>query len=129
MKIALQAYVQNSAAAVAFYQRAFGAALGYHVRNEDGTFMHAELYLEGQLLLSVSEAIGGAGLEAMRGFAPTNYPVMNFCVNLGSEEKVKQVYDVLTEDANILLPFGPLPWSKACANVIDRFGIFWYISV
>jgi PhnB protein len=22
-----------------------------------------------------------------------------------------------------------LPWSDCCTNVIDRFGVFWYLSV
>lgn len=24
---------------------------------------------------------------------------------------------------------GSLPWSSCCANVVDKFGVFWYISV
>ncbi|WP_269140613.1 VOC family protein [Anaerocolumna chitinilytica] len=30
---------------------------------------------------------------------------------------------------SILIPLGALPWSSCCANVMDKYGIFWYISV
>lgn len=129
MKIALQAYIQKSAEAIEFYQKAFGATLGYNVRNADGTFMHAELYLDRQLLLSLSESGSDVGIENVRRYSPTDYPTMNFCVNLENEDAVKKAYDILIEGGNILLPLGPLPWSTCCANVIDRFGVFWYISV
>ncbi|MNL89373.1 hypothetical protein D3C87_2196530 [compost metagenome] len=50
MKIDLQAYIQGTEEAVGFYQRAFGAELGYNVKNADGTYMHAELYVDGEFL-------------------------------------------------------------------------------
>jgi PhnB protein len=55
--------------------------------------------------------------------------LLNGKVNLENEEAVKKAYDILIEGGNILLPLGPLPWSTCSANVVDRFGIFWYISV
>jgi PhnB protein len=129
MKIGLQVYVQRSAEAIKFYQKAFGATLGYNVRNDDGTFMHAELYLDGQLLIALSESSSDVGIKNVKNYSPTDYPTMNFGVNLDSEEAVKNAYDVLIEGGNILLPLGPLPWSISCANVVDKFGVFWYISV
>ena len=129
MRTGFQAYVRNSADAVEFYLKAFSATLGYHVRNEDGSYLHAEIYLDDQLLLAVSESSSDLGQESMKRFTPQDYPTMNFGVNLGSEEAVRKAYARLMDGGNILLPIGPLPWSSCCANVIDRFGIFWYISV
>lgn len=129
MKIGLQAYIKGSVEAVSFYQKAFGAALGYNVHNDDGSYMHAELYLEGQLLMALSESGSDVGIENMKKYSPNDYPTMNFGVNLENEAAVKKAYDVLTEGGNILLPLGPLPWSSCCANVIDKYGVFWYISV
>ncbi|MNU06556.1 hypothetical protein D3C72_2517900 [compost metagenome] len=54
---------------------------------------------------------------------------MNFSVKLDNAEEVKRTYGVLVEGGIILLPLGPLPWSACCANVVDRFGVFWYIYV
>ena len=36
-------YVKGSVEAVEFYQKAFNIMLGYHVKNENGTYAHAEL--------------------------------------------------------------------------------------
>lgn len=129
MRISLQAYIQKSAEAVEFYKRAFGVTLGYHVMNEDGTYMHAELCLDGQTLLSLSEAGSSIGLENVKRYSATDYPTMNFCVHLENEATVKRAYDVLIEEGNILLPLGALPWSSCCANVVDKYGIFWYIYI
>ena len=129
MKIGLQVYLQGSIAAVDFYQKAFGAALGYHVRNPDGTFMHAELYVDGELLLAVSESNNTIARDTRMQYSATTYPAMNFGVTLKHEHAVKHAYEVLQDEANILYPLGSLPWSTCCANLGDKFGIFWYISV
>ena len=68
-------------------------------------------------------------LENRTKYARTSYPTMNFCVIYQNEEPVKKAYEILKEDANILLPLGSLPWSSCCANLIDKFGVFWYIAV
>ena len=49
-------YVKGSREAAALYQEAFGAELGYHVLNEDGTFFHSELNVKGEPFCSVVEA-------------------------------------------------------------------------
>lgn len=129
MKIGLQAYIQGTVEAVEFYQKAFGATLGYNVLNADGTFMHAEINLDGQLLIALSEASSSIGLENIKRYSKTDYPTMNFAVSLEDEEAVKKAYEILIEGGNVLLPIGSLPWSTCCVNVIDKFGVFWYISV
>jgi PhnB protein len=129
MKTTLQAYLHGSVAAVDFYQKAFGAALGYNEQNPDGTFMHAELYVDGELLLALSESNNDIAKENRMKYSATTYPAMNFCVSMKNEQAVKKAYDILKEDANILYPLGALPWSSCCANLVDKFGIFWYISV
>lgn len=129
MRMGLQVYIQKSDEAALFYQKAFGATLGYHVKNPDGTFFHAELYLDGQPMLALSESRSDIGAKNSKGYTPTDYPIMNFGINLDSEEAVKRAYAVLIEDGDILLPLGSLPWSACCANVIDKYGVFWYISI
>jgi PhnB protein len=129
MNIGFQIYLHGSLDAVDFYQKAFGATLGYHVQNPDGTFMHAELYVDGELLLALSESNNNIAIENKMKYSATTYPAMNFCVNFKDEQAVKKAYDVLKDEANILFPLGPLPWSPCCSNLIDKFGIFWYIYV
>ena len=91
--------------------------------------MHAELNVDGKALLALSEADNHYDMENRTKYTPTLYPSMNFCVIFQNKEPVKKAYEILKEDANILLPLGSLPWSSCCANLIDRFGIFWYIAV
>jgi PhnB protein len=129
MRIGFQVYLHGSSAAVDFYQKAFDATLGYNVRNPDGAFMHAELYVDSELLLAVSESNNDIAKEARMSYSATTYPAMNFCVTLKNEQAVRKAYEVLAEDANILYPLGSLPWSTCCANLVDKFGVFWYISV
>lgn len=129
MQMGCQIYVKGSVEAVALYEKAFGAALGYHVRNEDGTFFHAELSVEGSPMLAVSEAGSDIGAELLARYSPELYPTMNFGVTLSSPEAVRQAYEALQEGGKVLLALGKLPWCDLCANVIDRFGVFWYVSV
>lgn len=91
--------------------------------------MHAELYVDGELFLAVSESNNTIAKDNRMKYSAITYPAMNFYVNLKDEHAVKNAYDMLQEDANILYPLGSLPWSTCCANLVDKFGIFWYISV
>lgn len=58
MNIGMGIYVRNSAEAVDFYCRAFGFELGYHVKNDDGSYYHSELCRDGKPMLSVVEGKG-----------------------------------------------------------------------
>lgn len=47
----------------------------------------------------------------------------------GSEEAVRRAYDVLREGGTVIDPLGPCPWNLYCSNLIDRFGVFWWIAI
>jgi PhnB protein len=123
-KIEMQVYVKGSQQAVEMYQSAFGAEMGYNVRNPDGTFMHAELMRNGQFFLAVSEA----GDDFNTAVIP-KYPVMNFSVEFENEAAVRKAYQVLSENSPICTSIRVLPWSDCCADIVDRFGVYWYITV
>ena len=38
------------------------------------------------------------------------------------------VVDLLKEGGRIDMPIGELPWSPCAASIVDRFGIWWYLS-
>lgn len=124
MNIGIQAYVKGSKEAVELYKKAFGAELGYHVTNPDGGYFHAELMVNGKPFLAVSE-IG----ENFITDVVSKYPNMNFGVGLDSEEAVRKAYSVLSEGSPVCTPLRTLPWSDLCADVVDRFGVYWYLSV
>lgn len=120
MRIDSSLYVKDSAKAVKFYQEVFGLELGYHVQNPDGSFFHSELYKDGvDMLLSVIESPHKAGMEQY---------TMQLSVTLDSEEEVNRAYKLLSENAKIMTPLGPLPWTPCCAELVDQFGVWWYIT-
>lgn len=115
----MQIFVKGSAEAVKFYQRAFDAPLVVGYKNNDGSYMHAELDVYGQIL-AVSEEDNNR----------TNGNRMQFCLHFENDEKDKltRAYDVLAENAQeICDPLGPCAYSPHMASLIDRFGIFWCI--
>jgi PhnB protein len=124
MEIGVQAYVKGSADAVELYKRAFGVELGYHVRNSEGGFFHAELERNGRPFLAVSEV----GKDFIMDVT-AKYPNMSFGVVLDDEEAVRRAYGALSEGAPICTPLRTLPWSDLCADVVDRFGVYWYLTV
>jgi PhnB protein len=114
-----QVYVVGSDKAIEFYQRAFNAKLLCAYPNDDGTLMHSELDVYGQVL-AVSEA-------------NTNKPVtgntMQFCLHLGEGQaaEVYRIYEVLKEGAASHEPVGDSGYSKHCFSLVDKFGVSWCV--
>ena len=113
-------YVKNSVEAVELYQKAFGMELGYHVKNADGAYFHAELYQDGEEALAVVEAAADE--------CPGNQAVQ-LGVTLANEAEVRRAFELLREGGRVMTPVGPLPWSPCAASVLDRFGVWWYLSM
>jgi len=111
-------YVKRSAEAVPFYCAVFGLELGYHVKNADGSFFHSELYCGEQPILSVVE-----GKED----TPHNN-VVCLGMTLADEAAVRRAYTQLKVGGTVKMDLTTLPWSPLCAEVIDRFGVWWYIT-
>ncbi len=118
MKLGIGLYVKNSVEAVELYKEAFGMELGYHVKNPDGTFFHAELYKNGQEILSVVESSSDNKQEH----------IVQLGIIFDSEAEVQKAYTLLSDGGTIKTPIGPMPWSPCAAEVIDKFGVLWYIT-
>lgn len=111
-------YIQHSAQAVPFYCGVFGLTLGYHVRNADGSFFHADLESGSQQLLCIAEAF-----EA--------HPANNLVclgMTLQSADAVRRAFALLSEGGSVRMPLTTLPWSPCCAEVVDRYGVWWYLT-
>lgn len=121
MKIGPQVYLKGSAEAVELYQEAFGATLEYNVKNADGSYFHAELFVDGEFFLAVSETDNGSSAGII--------PLMQFGVEFEDETGVVNAFEVLKTGANITLPLGKLPWSDLCASLVDKFGVNWYLTI
>ena len=106
----MQAYVTRSDEAVALYQKAFDAILISSYPNSDGTFYHAELDIQGQIL-----AVAEKNSEyAITGVETVTGNVMQFCLHYGegNEDKVRKAYEILKKDAKILMPLAPCEFSS-----------------
>ena len=121
LHVDLCVYTTQTQQAVAIYKEAFQAELGYHVQNDDGTYYHAEIVKDGQTILAVSH--NDEWVERGR--------VMQYCVNFGkdNEQGLRKAYEVLAEDGQVMYPLGPCDWNDLMADVIDRFGVRWYIAL
>ena len=120
MFIGLGLCVKNSAEAVEFYKEVFELELGYHVKNPDGTYFHSMLYKEGKAVIAVSEEASNENIEKC---------TVSLGVTFESEAEVQRAYDLLREGGKIKTPIGALPWSPCAADVIDKFGVLWYITM
>jgi len=126
MNLGATLYVKNSVKAVEFYLEAFGMTLGYNAKNSDGSFLHAELLKGGVSIFAVSENNDEAIAQAM---LASKRPTMSYGINLDSEAELQHAYRTLVEGGHILRELGQLPWSPCSADVVDKYGVCWYIYV
>jgi PhnB protein len=129
MKLGATLYIKNSLEAVPFYASAFGLTLGFHVKYPDGTYMHAVLARDGEEVFAVSESRNDAFVDMMLNSDwEKARPTMSYGLSFSSENEVRKAYAMLCEGGTVLTPIGPLPWTASSANVVDRFGVLWYIE-
>lgn len=130
MELGATLYIKNTAQAVDFYMKAFKMTLGYHEKFPDGTYMHASMLREGKEIFAVSESQNDAFVDIMlKSDLKHSRPTMSYGIKLDSEDEVKNAYEMLAEDGTVLFPLGPLPWSACAADVVDKYGVYWYITV
>lgn len=118
MQVGIGLYVKNSIQAVERYKLAFGLELGYHVLNNDGTYFHSELNKDGEPMLSVVEAE-----------THTHENPVQLGVQFESREALDSAFNILKENGTVLMDRCELPWSPYAAEVMDQFGIRWYLTL
>lgn len=121
MKRALmQAYVTGSIQAVERYKKAFAAVIVSSYLNENGSYYHCELDIEGEIL-----AVAERQESAVCG------NVMQFCLHYGegNEAKIRRAYETLQDDAQILVPLAPCDFSPLMTDFIDAYGVRWCLFI
>ena len=128
MKNYNQVYVKNSFEAAEMYCRAFGAQITRAFLNADATaYEHCELSVNGEGFLALAEAANPCDVEIVHHY---KWETMTFNVfEMGSEEAVRQAFDVLKEGGVVVEPIHAVAWSTCCATVIDCYGVCWWISI
>jgi len=126
MNLGATLYVKNSVEAVEFYKDAFGMTLGYHAKNNDGSFLHAELLKGDNSIFAVSE---NEDEETVRSMLASKRPTMSYGINLDTDGELLHAYNTLIKGGHILRELGELPWSPSSADIVDKYGVCWYIYV
>lgn len=126
MKISPQVYVRGSIKAAEMYCNAFGAEISFQIKDESNTaYAHCELFIDGHLFMAVSEAPDNCDVSKK-----TVWQTMAFnAYDMGSEESVRHAYDILRDGGTVIDPIGPCDWNSCCSNLIDKFGVFWWIAI
>lgn len=126
MNLGATLYVGNSLEAAEFYREAFQMDIGYNAKNPDGSYLHAELQKEGQSLFAVSEADDGAFRQAVLN---AKQPTTSLGLNLDDDAQLKRAYEMIAKEGRVLRALGELPWSPCSADVVDKYGVCWYLYV
>jgi len=128
LKLGATLYIQNTLEAVPFYMDAFGLTLGYHEFFPDGTYLHAALLKDGQEVFAVSESQNDAMVSLMLAANQTDArPTMSYGIDFATKAEIDHAYALLTQGGAILHAIGPLPWCDYCADVVDKYGVYWYL--
>lgn len=126
MNLGATLYVKHSLEAVKFYREAFRMTLGYNVKNSDGSFLHAELCKGDDSIFAVSE---NNDEEIATSMLTTKQPTMSYGINLDNDDELQHAYETIIEGGHILRELGSLPWSPSSADIVDKYGVCWYIYV
>lgn len=81
--------------------------------------MHAMLQFPGGMLMA-SDSPNSAMAEPMRG--------MNVNVTLADAAAARKVFDALSSQGEVRMPFGPTFWADGFGVLVDRFGTPWMIG-
>jgi PhnB protein len=112
-------YVKGSMEAVSLYCEAFGMELGYHVIRQDGRgYYHSELNRNGEPALSVVEAEHTPGANPVQ-----------LGITFADRYALEKAYALLVARGESEMEPQQLPWSRWAANVRDRFGVRWYLTL
>lgn len=122
--------VNNSNEAIGFYCEAFGMTLGYYSKNPDGTYLHAELEKNGKPIFCIAESTNHEATDKLAEVArATDCPIMNYGIDFDTKEEIEKAYTSLRTQGHVIRPLGPLPWSTLSADVVDKYGVYWYITL
>lgn len=125
MEFGATLYVRDSVLAAETYCKAFGLKIGYNVKHADGTYLHAELEKDGTGF-AVSES---RDETAARAILAAGQPVTSLGLSLDNDDDLRRAYAILSEGGHVLRELGPLPWTPLSADLVDRFGVCWYLYV
>lgn len=118
MRTLMQCYVKEQKEAIESYLTAFDGEKTFEDVASDGTIIHCELTLKGQVV-----AVGQVDE------LPVTGTTMQFCFQMDTAEEVQRAYEELKTGAQIYYALGPCFFSPCMSDLIDRFGVRWCLFV
>ena len=128
-RIGSHVYVKGSVEAVNLYKEVFGLEMkGEPILDGDGNIWHCNLLKDGEEYISVSEDkyLPDALIKE---YPNETKPIMLFGVEFENEDDLKRAFELLSKDGNPCAGLKVEPWSKLSCDIIDKFGVFWYLIV
>jgi uncharacterized glyoxalase superfamily protein PhnB len=112
----------GAAAAITFYQDAFGAEELLRLAGPDGKLLHASLRINGSSVLLVDEnpACGALGPKALKGTPVT--------IHLMVEDVDQAVARAVAAGATVVMPVADMFWGDRYGVIEDPFGHHWSIA-
>ena len=129
-RIKSHVYVRGSVEAVKLYKEAFrlDEKEGELIIDDDSNIWHCVLTRNGEEYISISEDVYLPD-ELKQNHVDGAHPIMLFKVEFENEDDLKRAFTLLAKDGNPCSGLKVEPWSVISCDVIDRFGVFWYLIV
>ena len=130
MHLGMTLYIHNTLEAVELYQKAFGLTMGYNEKFPDGTYLHGELQRDGETVFAVSDTKSDEVAVTLQNLAKKGqFPISSMALDFDTEEEVLRAFEMLREEGVVRRPPGPLPWNPYGTDVLDKYGVYWYLYV
>lgn len=117
--------------AMEFYHSIFGGELTlstFGEFNANESPAEVDKIMHGQLV--------AGDLQLMAADTPNEMPYeagTNFAVSLSGgpedEERLREFWDALSDDADITVPLEPSPWGDVFGMLTDQFGVQWMVDI
>ena len=124
MRVVFMAFLTGTIEAVDFYCKAFSATPinCFKASDDDDFYAHAEIVINDQTVLAISE-------KAHYDKKFVNGDNMEFWLTFNDEQSLNTAYNTLSESADIHSPLAPCEWSRAMADLTDKYGIHWLLNI
>jgi PhnB protein len=96
----------------------------FAITSPDGSYLHAALLKNGNEIFAVSES---KDIKIQTDMINAQWPTMSYRIDFESEKEVQDAYQIIKVHGHVLREIGLLSWSLLSADVVDKFGIYWYL--
>lgn len=128
-RIGSHVYVKGSVEAVQLYKETFKLEdKGKPILDGEGNIWHHVLARDGENIISISEE-KYLPVELIKKYPIDVRPIMLFSVVFENKDDLRRAFDLLSKDGNPCAGIKVEPHSVISCDVIDKFGVFWYLWI